>query len=384
MVKKAKKRLTTAVRNVTFFKWFAARKTWQKWFFASAGVVSLLAIGSGIVMYVSWHQNAERIVAESLFKAATAPSTGIDGSFKAMSPTSTTTVSLKSLGTATDGQLSAILTMGVPSAQDNASFVVKGNAAYVGDTLYFKVDDTEKLYTMILERSLLSITEATAAQAGKSVDAVRAEIRQQFQTLVRPIVDRLADKWIVVAPEDITGGASDLKRGLDCMKSIAQRISDNDAAVREVRQLYERHQFLAVKHRLNDDKDTIGYAVTLKSRQLQDFGTAIEQTQAFTKSASCKQVSERTKQAAAQRSNDAAGADSGVIELRMQKESHQLTTISYKDEKDQNGAKTSTTLTAALTFGQPVKVQAPQYTIPFSEVKAAFDDLAVKTKALQQ
>ncbi len=383
MVKKAKKRLMTAVRSTTGFKWFVARTSWQKKLIIGGALVCVVVGGGATAAYLSWLQNAERIVAESLFKAATAPSTGIDGSFKAMSPTSTTTVSLKSLGTATDGQLSAALTMGVPSAQDNASFVVKGNAAYVGDTLYFKIDDTEKLYTMILERSLLSITEATAAQAGKSVDAVRAEIRQQFQTLVRPIVDRLADKWIAVAPEDIAGGASDLKQGLDCVKSIAQRISDDDAAAREVRQLYERHQFLAVKHRLNDDKDTIGYAVTLKSRQLQDFGAAIEQTQVFTKSASCKQVSERTKQAAAQRSNNAAGADSGVIELRMQKQSHQLTTISYKDEKDQNGAKTSTTLTAALTFGQPVKVQAPQHTIPFSEVKAAFDDLAVKTKALQ-
>ena len=387
MVKKAKQKMTQVVKHSAFATWFASRKVWQKRALVGSALVCIVVAVGGAVLYLSWLQNAERIVADSLFKAATSSSAGIDGSLKVASPMSVTTASLKSLGNTTDGQLSAALKMTSPSAPNAAGLAVQGSLVYAGDSLYFKVDDVQKLYDTMLDNSLLTITDASAAQTGKSADVLRAEVRQQYQDLVRPIIDRMAGKWIAVAPEDITGGANDVKQGLECVKGIVQRIAKDETAASEVRRLYEQHRFLAVKHRLNDDKDTIGYAVAFKSQQLQDFGKALETSKTFAATEACKQITERTKQTATQQLNTTttiASADSGTVELRMRKDSHQLTKVSYTAEKDQNGAKTTTTLTAALTFDQPINQEAPHDIIQFREVKAAFDGLTAKAKAVRQ
>lgn len=387
MVKKAKKQVLATIKKTRAARWFVSLKRWQKGLLVGGGALLVLLAGGATAAYITWLHDAERTVADSLMKAFTAPSMGVDGTIKIAAPASTTTVSLKTLGNATHGQLSAVLKVAAPLSTSGADLAVQGDLVYAGDVLYFKIHDTEKLYNAMLEKSLLLTTETVAAQSGKTVEALRDEIRQQYQTLVHPLIEQLADKWVEVSPEDVTGSAHDIKQELACVQAIAGQAANDEAAASEVRRLYENHRFLAVGHRLSDDKDTIGYAVTLKTQQLHAFGKALGKTKVFAAADVCKQTTDDSRATADKRLDDVTSAlqsDSGSFELRMSKDSHQLRSIVYKADKTQNGAKTTTELTAAFTFGQSVSDQAPSNTIPFREVKATLDGIGLKARAAQQ
>ncbi len=326
-------------------KWFKQKK----FIIGIASALLLVLVGGGSAFaYVSYYQNPQKVISDSIINAITSKTAIYTGNLSVDNNDVKMSVKISSKLDGATGSLDADLTI----TASGKTYTISGSGLVdkSGD-LYFKIDH---LASIIAEaKTSIGITQTSSASAA-----------------IDKLVARIDGAWIKISSDDLKQYSEDTATSKTCINDTVKKFKDDKAAIKEVTDLYTKNPFILVDKYLGQVNGSFGYQLKGSNANLKTFMEGLKNTKIYKSLHNCdKTFVIDTKDISTK--EDTNKKNNGTIKLWVDVWSHQITKIEI------NGTDSGTTTTATILpeFNQPVTVTAPAKSITLTELQTYIQDL---------
>lgn len=327
-------------------------KNKKKIFFgALISLAILLASSSSSFALVSWYQNPQKVITDSLINMLTTRASVYTGSVKFTSDDIKISVDLTAKQeNLTAGSLAAKVTVNI-SGKD---YDVNSDALMdsKGD-LYIRLQNLGDIVN-VAETSLGIIPNST-----------------NFLTSVDKLVKEIDGTWIKINNDDLKQYSSDTSTAKTCTSDALKKINSDKATYLELFDLYQKRQFIVMDKSLGQKGDSLGYSLKVDTTALKSFQEGLVKTKIYKSIHDCDSnivanTTDIDKVATSPATTD-------KIELWTNIWSHQITKI-VASSTDNN--RTSFEATLMPQYNQKVTITAPSTSITVSQLQTYVQDVA--------
>lgn len=304
-----------------------------------ASVLVLLGAGS-VAAYNLYYQNPQKVITDAIINAVTATSSVYSGTVAIGSDGYTLAVDLSTKQSTTAGAMDAKMTL----TADGKVYVVN-TAAVVAESgdVYVKADKVKELvadYSAAL--ALLNPT------TGQDLDR---------------LVAKVDGSWIKISSDDLKSYDSGLAKAQVCINDTVKKFKNDKAATDQISQLYIKNQFITVIEKLGTKDSSLGYKLKSDSVKAKAFAAGLADTTIYKSLHDCDSTFTITP-------SDVDGSESSgkdaIVEVWISRWSHQLTSVSIKDESDGS----TFDMTLKPTYNGDVTIATPESSITLTQLQS--------------
>lgn len=330
----------------------------------------IVLIGGGSTFaFVSYYQNPEKVIADSIINAVTAKSAVYTGNFTYdlksdySNVKATVEFTAKQANSAT-GSLNAKLTLTI----DGKKTVVAGDALVdsKGD-LYFKVDGVAK------------IVDEAMTTYGTDFDA-------KTNSTIDKLVQKIDNTWVKVSTDDIATFSEDYSTAKQCVNDAFDKFKDDKAAIAEVTDLYTKNPFIVVKKELPQKDGSFGYEIEYAEKAGTEFGNGLNDTKIYKELNNCDSdaftmTDSTSSESSSSNSSvyDTENSTTNVITYKLWVNiwSHQITNFEVVASSSNNYSTDKQTGSFYIKpdYSKKVTIDTPSKSITLSELKTYIEDL---------
>jgi len=324
-------------------KWFK-----QKKFIIGVLTVVLIALigGGSAFAYVSYYQNPQKVISDSVINAITAKTAIYTGNLNVDNENVKVGVNITSKLSGATGSLDADLTV----TASGKTYKISGSGLVdkSGD-LYFKVDHLAGIITEA--KTTIGILPNSATS-----------------TAIDKLVAKIDGTWIKVSSSDLKQYSEDTATSKTCINDTVKKFKDDKAAMAEVTDLYTKNPFVLVDKNLGQVNGSFGYQLKGSNSNLKTFLDGLKNTKIYKSLHDCdKTFVIDTKGMSTKDEVD----KKNTFKLWVDVWSHQITKI----ELNGNDSGTTSSATILPKFNQEVTISAPATSITLTQLQTYIQDL---------
>ena len=323
-----------------------------------AGVLVLLG-GGGALAYNVWYQNPDKVVHDAIINAMKAKTVQGVGTVVASGDNWNLTVALdgKSDSNAGEGVMNAKATVDIGSEAAKMSLTLDGSAMYKDETVYVKFDGIRKIF------------DTFAAQLPTT--------DQQSIRQVTAIIDKIDARWISIKASDYEDISKEVSDQQTCVSEAMKRLSQDDAAIREMTDLYKSSQFIEVAEdgTLGSRDGSLGYRVVVNQENAAAFAEGMGETTYGKALKDCDDTINFKDIATSMR--DAKPSESDIkptVELWVSRFGHEVTEFSVRAE-DRDNTNNKLEVVFNPEFNTDISIEAPEDAISLKDLMADIEAL---------
>lgn len=324
-------------------KWFK-----QKKFIIGiiAAVLIALVGGGSAFAYVSYYQNPQKVISDSIINAFTSKTAIYTGTLNVDNKDVKVGVTITSKLAGATGNLDADLTV----TASGKTYKISGSGLVdkSGD-LYFKVDH---LAGVIAEaKNSLGISQSSA-----------------MSTAIDKLVAKIDGTWVKISSNDLKQYSEETATAKTCINDTVKKFKDDKAAINEVTDLYTKNPFIVVDKGLGQVNGSFGYQLKGSNANLKTFMEGLKNTKIYKSLHDCdKTFVIDTKDISTKDEVD----KNSTFKLWVDVWSHQITKIEANNTSDG----TTTTATILPKYNQSVTITAPAKSITLTQLQSYIQDL---------
>lgn len=324
-------------------KWFKQKK----YIIGIVVAVLLVLVGGGSAFaYVSYYQNPQKVISDSIINAFKAKTAVYTGTLNVDNKDVKVGVKISSKLSGPTGSLDADLTV----AASGKTYKISGSGLVdkSGD-LYFKVDH---LVSVIAEaKTSLGISQSSA-----------------MSTAIDKLVAKIDGTWVKISSNDLKQYSEETATSKTCINDTVKKFKDDKTAINEVTDLYTKNPFIVVDKDLGQVNGSFGYKIKVSNAKTKAFLDGLKDTKIYKSLHDCdKTFVIDTKDMS---TKDETNKNS-TIKLWVDVWSHQATKVEL------NSTDSGTTVSATILpkFNQPVTITAPVTSISLTQLQSYIQDL---------
>jgi hypothetical protein len=324
-------------------KWFKQKK------FIIGIIVAVLVLlvgGGSAFAYVSYYQNPQKVISDSLINAVTAKSIIATGTLNVSSSGTNVKVEITSKTANATGSFDAKLTV----VYGGKTYNISGSALIVGTgDVYFKLSDLAGI----------------VAQAKTSIGISQTSA---LSTAVDKLVTKIDGTWVKISSNDLKQYSADTATSKTCINDTIKKYKDDKSAIGEITDLYTKHQFIVVEKNLGQVDGSFGYQIKNSNAQLKAFLDGLKNTKIYNSLHNCDKtfVIDTTGMSTKDETDK-----NNTVKLWVDVWSHQITKVEL------NSKDSGTTASAMILpkFNQTVTITAPTTSISLTQLQSYIQDL---------
>lgn len=320
----------------------------------AAVVIVILAAGSAFA-YVSYYQNPQKVISDSIVNAVTAKSIIATGTLNLDNSSAKVGVTITSKTANATGSFDADLTI----ATGGKTYSVNGSVLYDGSgDLYFKVGNLAGI----------------VAQAKTSIGLPQTS---PISTAVDKLVAKIDGTWVRIASSDLKQYSTDTATSDTCLNDTIKKFKNDKSAIDEVTDLYVKSPFINVEKNLGQVDGSFGYQINISNPKLKTFLDSLKNTKIYNSLHACdKTFVIDTSNMSTKDTTDA----NNTVKLWVDVWSHQITKLEF------NGTDSGTTGSATILpkFNQSVTITAPKTSITLTQLQSYIQDLLTSMQSGSQ
>lgn len=288
-------------------------------------VVLAVLVAAAIVLYNVWYQNPNRVVLDTLSNLSKTTEANFDAKMAVKADNADVAISLK--GGSADGQMSGDAEVNMKTSSKSGEVDIKLGADVITETkddkstVYFKVNDLDKVVDDLLEKSVDSNVEKYKKYGypESSLQRMRESSLTQAHTKIDPIVKLVNNKWIKTS--------ADKNESTSCYADAYAKLHDDKSIRKEVLNTYKEHPFMHVDKKLGSEKGSLGYQFSIDEEAADKFSESIKDTD-FGKTIKECGKSSKYKSSTSSSSKSKDSDEKPVVEIWSNRWTHKLSKVS--------------------------------------------------------
>jgi|GEM_PF-768924 len=329
----------------------------------------VLICGGSTYAYVSYYQNPQKVIADSLINVVTAKTAIYTGKFdyemksEYSNINATVDITTKQSDSST-GSLNAKLTLTV----DGKKIVAEGDALVdkKGD-LYFKVDGVAEI-----------VAEAKTSY-GSYLDA-------KTNTSIDKLVQKIDNTWIRISTDDLATFSQEYSTTKKCINDATEKFKNDKIAITEVTDLYIKNPFIVIKKELGQKDGSFGYEIGYDEKSGTSFGKSLQNTKIYKELNKCDSntfsIDDNTDSGTLpyeDQNYDSESSTKDVITYKLWVNiwSHQITNfeVNAKTSSKYSSDTQSGSFYIKPDYNRKVTIDTPTKSITLSELKTYIEEL---------
>lgn len=317
-------------------------------------IAIIFGIG-GFAVYALWYQSSEKIVMDAIGNALSAKSFSGKGSVHHKESGLETTLSFDgSIGYKEGGVVTAKYNTKNSNGSETA-MDINGVMSPSGK-IYLKANHLMDLYLIATKQDQTNMSEFESLVNMQTISA--------FDFLMRPIIEKIDDRWVKFGAEDMRMVDSTFGDEYECKHKVITSLQSDTDKLKQIAERYQQNKVIRVKETLPAQEGSVGYVINIDQTMLKNFMKSLQSTKFYTELQAC------SKNGMPPFDEDVADLDklsSSRTELWIDQMSRQLTRIKSTSTTSQGINKESTTFDMKTKFNTPVKVTEPKDFVPFKD-----------------
>lgn len=326
-------------------KWFKNKKI----LVGLVVAVMLVVVGGGSAFaYVSYYQNPQKVLSDSIVNAVTSKTSIYTGTIDVTSSDMKLKIDITSKLAAPAGSLDAKVTV---TAQ-NKTYSVSGSGLVdkSGD-VYFKVSGLAGIVSEA--KTSLGITQSSS-----------------ISIAIDKLVAKIDGVWVKISSKDLKQYSDSTATTKDCLNSTINKYKDDKAAIAEVTDLYQKNPFLVINKDLGQVDGSFGYEIKGDNKASISFVKGFKDTKIYKSLHACDSsftIYDNYKNADTFTDSN----NNGTFKIWVSVWSHQITKVEL------SGKDSGTTAAATILpkFNQTVTITAPAKSISLTQLQSYIQDL---------
>lgn len=294
-------------------------------------VGAVVLLGGGAAAYLSWYQNPEKVVFDSLMNTMKTEKGSVTGSAVIETDEVDVTIAIDAKGHTDASALKADVKLKLKGGQfANQELTISADTVAIknGDS-YFKVSNIQKAMDSFVD----SMIDAYAEEYRKSgmqltpqdIQQMRTMVKQQFQG----VVSKIDGQWIKLSADDLK--QSNENDSTTCVLEAFEKIAKDESMTRELYDVYTKNRFLVVKESLGTKDGSFGYLLEINADAAKTFGNDIKNTQFDKELKKCDKDS-TTEESTSADDDTKETLKNGRFELWVDEWSHRATRVVFSGE----------------------------------------------------
>lgn len=237
-----------------------------------ACALALTSVGSALA-YNLWYQNPDKVIIDSVINLVKAKSMVGDGEFTVKTDDASVSVKLDTKTADQNGYMTAKVS--VDLKKQNFKIDVSGEAAYIDDAVYLKVNDLEKSYRKVVDTYIdMSADAAIEDVTTEMKDSVKDAVDEQFM----PIINKIDNKWIKISSDDLKDVNKETDKTRECVADAVKKLQEDSKMSSELVTLYRDNKFVLVDEKLGSKDGSLGYSIDIDQAAAKSFGNGFAKT----------------------------------------------------------------------------------------------------------
>lgn len=317
-------------------------------------VAIIFGIG-GFTVYALWYQSSEKIVMDAIGNALSAKTFSGKGSVHHKGSGFETTLSFDgSIGYKEGGVVTA--KYNTKNSNDLETAGAINGVMNPSGNIYLKANHLMDIYLMATKQNQTNVSEFESLVNMQTISA--------FDFLIKPIIEKIDDKWVKFGAEDMRMVDSTFGDEYECKHKVITSLESDTHKLKQIAERYQENKVIRVKETLPAQEGSVGYVINIDQTMLKNFMESLQSTKFYTELQAC------SKNGMPPFDEDVADLDklsSSRTELWIDQTSRQLTRIKSTSTISRGGDKESTTFDMKTKINTPVKVTEPKDFVPFKE-----------------
>jgi hypothetical protein len=318
-------------------------------------VIAVILLGGSAFAYVTYYQNPQKVISDSIIGAVTAKTSIYTGDITFSNSEGKATIKVTSKTADAVGSVDIKF-----SIETNGKTYSIGGSGLMDKSgnLYFKLSD---LAGIVAEaKSSMGIT------AGSSTSLA-----------IDKLVKRIDGVWVKISSEDLKKYSTEMATTQTCMNDTIKKFKDDKVAIDEVTDLYDKNQFVIVAKDLGQVDSNLGYQVKVSGAKLKAYLDSLKGTAIYKSLHDCDDTF--TIDTSGMSTKDGPN-DSTTIKLWANMWNHQIAKLEV------NSTDSGNTLNATILpqFNQTVDITAPSSSISLAELQSHIEELFSSFSGIQQ
>lgn len=243
------------------------------------GVLLLIAIIAGLLIYFLWWQNPQKAVTDAVVNSITTKKFITSGKITAESEVGGGTVKMDmEIKSASDSDKSKA-DIKINMINSNSSFSMnldlKGNVVVSGQEVYLKVDNLKSSISKVVDSLMEQMAKSYGYDLSDPVIKSQLEAtKKQALGEINSKIDEFDGQWLKISPEDMDNDDS------KCSVSVLSEFYKNDNFRREVAEAYRANSFLIVQDaKVEDRNNGRGFEVRGDTEKAKSFVKSLENSE---------------------------------------------------------------------------------------------------------
>jgi len=308
-------------------------------------VLVLAVLGGASALAYTLYENPQKVITDAFINMVNAKSIAYDGTFTVKSSEFTGAITITGQQATVAGSLNVKLALTAGGKTYNLTG--DGLMNDKGD-LFVKFSDLGDITT--LAKSSLGTS------SDKTVDALSKEID---------------GSWIKIASSDLKSYSDEVATGEGCITSTLDKFQSDSSAMKEISDLYSKHQFIVVDKELGIKDGTIGYQLKEDDAAATAFTDGFKSTKIYTSLVACDSSLAIDSSAV----DSTPSTSTGSLQVWVGQWSHQLAKTTFTTAS--NGTTADGTINTM--FGKPVTVTTPTSSIALSDLEKDITNILEST-----
>jgi hypothetical protein len=299
----------------------------------------LLLVGGAAAAYKFWYQNPQKVVSDAVMNVLKAKTLTYRGNLSVEYEGGKVVIDMDG---AHPNLTSGATNLRATISTDDAEYKVDGSGMVDRDgVLYVKLSNVRE------------IIDSMAEQYG-----VQTQAFDEF-------VNKVDGKWIKISEEDIKKIDEEAGATQECVSTALNKFNDDDAAKRELADVYEKNPFVNIADNLGsqtiDGTDSMGYTITVDDRKADAFADSIKDLQVAKDLQKCDDsISMEPDE-----SEDSDEDSETTVQVWVSRWSHELKRLKIEGASDDN----SGSFTFDPLFNNEVSIDTPEDALTITELQ---------------
>jgi hypothetical protein len=321
--------------------------------FIIAGVVTAVALILGVggwFAYALWYQNPDKVVLDAIINAVRSDTVSVEGTISSRAGQNVVdaTVSGK-YGHEQGASGSAKVKF---EANDTKLDMNVDGVQTLDGTNYVRVKDIDKAYDLF-DDALVEGAKVDVNSGGYLV------LKEFLNSVLKPTVDKVNNKWVKFAPNDLKSINAQFSEQLECTQSVMKELKGDAVQLVELGLVYQNNNFLEVRKNLGTSGEYFRFEVGVVNEKFKDFAAALTKTRLYADIQACSPMSKNPLDLDVSKMKTTT--DSANIEVWINQWNHEFHKISMNAEvMDDDGLKGTMAFSFMTTFNKPIEIAAPK------------------------
>ncbi|MEI6850359.1 MAG: hypothetical protein WCK26_00145 [Candidatus Saccharibacteria bacterium] len=320
---------------------------------------TIVLIGGGTTLaYTSWYQNPKKVLADAVINMVTAKTSIYTGKFTMnMDDRYSEKMNIEVNVDAKQADATGSVDVGFKIVYSGKTFQLSGSGLYdsKGD-LYVKVQDLKSIVAEL----------KTTLGSGMPQSVIDA---------IDKFVNKIDGVWIRVSSDDMKTYSDSYSTTQKCLNKAVDNFKKNQNDTKEVTNLYQKNQFIAIDDELGETNGSSGYLLSLNYTALKSFAKGFKSTKIYTDLKACDSsfnIDEEQIQEPEKSSDDTSEVTNKIW---ISTWGHQITKFETKVSGKGEYSKNLALLTVEPKFNQTVTVSAPKDFITLTDLQTYIEEM---------